>query len=245
MLSDQRYGPDGPSSWGTPSSCALPWRGVWGEHVESCSTPCGLHVFLCGPCILTSPAGRLEQPGLIPVAYWLCDHCLFPHPWNEGMGFRHSRDPYQPISTFSSQLFPGPGPLLCVLPTPLPSAHPPCFPKYPAFCSAPPAFTDLHKLQSSIEVTSMGFLCTVYRTRGRARECIWVCITAHLVTMQCSFSWGPFKQKTPLYEILSLFIPTFLGRRIPYILCKFRGIRKSRIPPVFDWIAACCQVRLV
>ena len=232
-----------------PSSCALPWRGVWGEHVESCSTPGGLRVFLCGPRTLTSPAGRLEQPGLIPVAYWLCDHCLFPHPWNEGMGFWHSRDSYQPISTLSSQLFPAQGRFCASFRHPfLLSAHPPYSPKCPAFCSTLPAFTDLLKLQSSIEVTSVEFLCTVYllpRTRGQARECIWVYIIAHLVTMQCPFSWGPFKQKTPLYEILSLFIPPFLGRRVPYILSKFRGIRKSRITPVFNWIVACCQVRLV
>lgn len=212
MPSDQLCGQTAPPpehSFLLPSSYALPWRGVWGEQVESCSTPCGLHGFLCCPRILTSPAGRLEQPGMSPVAYWLCDHCLFAQPWNEALGFWHSRDPYQPISTLSSQLFAVPRLLLHVLLTPLPSALPPCSPKCPAFYSAPPAFTDLLKLQSSTEVTSVGFLCTVYilpGTGGRARECmsVYYCSLGNDAAL---FLLGALQtEDTPAWNLISLFL---------------------------------------
>ena len=158
-------------------------------------------------CLLS---GGTSNPGLIPVTYQLWEHSLsFLSPEMKAL------DPDTPEILTS----PPPPPAASSSWPGATSAPPPLTPSFllfllpakcPAFCLAPAALMGLLKLQKGIAVTAWAFSAlsiNCSRTRRWTCECIWMYITAHLIMVQ--LSWGPFKQKTPLYEILSLYSPIF------------------------------------
>lgn len=144
---------------------------------------------------LAFSAVGLRQPGPDSchlLALW--PQPQFPHPQNEGTGFQHSRDAPSPFpSSPTSSSWPR------ATSAPASSTNPPFFSSSSTlcltFCSAPSALMDLLKLQKSIEVALVGFLCTVINCSRRSRiprprtwrwtcDCTWMYIAAWLIMVQ-------------------------------------------------------------